>query len=116
MENFFYDGEFFGELDEFIDHITDNGDEEEVYSLPDNFTAKCYESVLEKPVILSAEWIFDRIPEHRFPLDSEAGETDICEALKLIDFTAANEKLPSLYYQTKKPFFITKADLLEYIK
>lgn len=110
MENFFYDDKFYPDLGDLCDDL--DLDEEKIAALPDDWQIKVFETSLEPIVVLSADWILDRIDGERF---SENDESDkVYKLLQQIDFKLVNEKMPKLYYcEYRKSFAIKKTDLIE---
>lgn len=114
MENFFYDDEFYSEICDLLEAM-DIEDGKENEQIEDDWSIECFESVLEPLVTLNYDWIVDRVNEERFPEDNDRVSQQFSKAIESIDFTKANELMPKMYYQTRKKFTITKADILEYI-
>jgi hypothetical protein len=115
MENFFYDNEFYSDLDSLMDDLDLNA-EADIYQLPDDWFITCFESKREPIFILSVDFITDAINEERF---SEEGREfdEINEVLSNnIDYEKINALIPNLYYPTRTKFLITRADLINYIK
>ena len=117
MENFFYNDNFYSDLDSFIHENFD--DEGEISELEDNKEYLCKGSTLEPIIPLSAKWIVNRIDDERF---SENNNDQECEKIisildSNIDYEKINSLIPKLYYEnTKDKFTITKQDLLNAIK
>lgn len=110
MENFFYDNEYYSDIEEFM--IALEIDEQNIESVPDFY--RCRKGKLEPIVKLDADWIAERIDEERFSDVGHESEYDkIIEALKDVDFSKANEKIPKMWYESYEKFEITKADLYE---
>lgn len=113
MENFFYNNDFYSDLESFIHEIFE--DEDEIQELEDDKEFLCKGSTLEPILLLSAEWITNRIDDDRF---SENNSDDECEkATKIldanIDYEKINALMPKLYYENYRDrFTITKQDLL----
>lgn len=114
MENFFYDNEYCDSIEDLIYKIVDDADE--IYELDDDFEIKCYEAKAEKMEEFDEYWILERMEEDRFPEDDRL----VDKLLKLfkdnINFDKINEAMPEVWYETGKSFFITKQDLIDYIK
>jgi len=110
MENFFYEDNFYSEIGDLLMDL--DIDEDDIPELPEDWEITVHESSLEPLVTLSVDWIMDRINEERF--SEEGNEYDKIHKIisDSIDFIAINEKIPQMYYPTKKTFKITKADLL----
>ena len=113
MQNFFCNEEFFYDLGDLIDSL----DVEDINNLPDDYKLECDESILEPVVVLSADWILDRINERRFPEDDD----ELCLKIRKsisdnIDFEKLNSSIPMLYYGTRKKFVVTKQDLVDWDK
>lgn len=112
MENFFFNDEFMSDIDSLLHQI--GIDEDDVSSLPDDWSKECFESE-ERPIVkLSADYILRMIDEGNF---SENGYDD--ESAKIaailnenIDWKKINELIPTLFYPTRNKFYITKADLM----
>ena len=83
--------------------------------MEDEWSVKCYETEL-KPLLTINKDLFYEIAEDRFPEDNDRIEQQFSKALDLIPFDQVMEAMPKLYYQSRKTFFITKKDILEYIK
>lgn len=113
MENFFYKGEFFKDLDEFIDTILDYT--ETVKDLPETYEAICYKSSEEPILTLSSEWITKRICDDRISENEVEKITDILN--KYLDFEKVNQLIPKLYYEAiGNRIIITKKDLIEWME
>lgn len=111
MEKFFYDYEFYGDIEDIM-FLFDF--EDDCSNVPDDWQIKCMEAKLEPVFQLTADWIYERIDEERFTEDGEEADA-VFKLLEGIDFRAVNEKMPRLYYPNPtKTFFLTKQDLLEY--
>lgn len=115
MENFFYNDEFYGDLESLMDGLGLDS-EADVYQLPDDWFVTCIESKCEPVFTLSVDFITDAINEERFT--EEGREIDeINEALSNnIDFEKINALIPNIYYPTRTEFFVTKADLINFIR
>lgn len=112
MENFFYGDRFYSDLGELMDNFDIN---EECDNIPDDWSIECKESDLEPIFRLSPDWILERIDEER--LTEDGNELDKIEkVLQTIDYETINSKIPSLYYESRRRFTITKADLIEWCK
>lgn len=113
MENFFYNDNFYSDMESFIHENFD--DESEIAELDDDKEFLCKGSTLETILELSAEWITNRIDEDRF---SENNSDDECEKITKalnnnIDYEKINSLMPKLYYENYRDrFTITKQDLL----
>lgn len=115
MENFFYNDEFYSDLDWLMDVL--EIDETSVHDLEDDWEIECYESTLEPLFRLDYEWIIDHIDEERWTEDAEESIKVKKILEKHINFDAINDEMPKLYYgNERKKFTITKADLIEYFK
>ena len=115
MENFFYNDNFYLNLDDFIDDRNENFIDE----LDESSSFKIQLSTLEPMFQLHlghlANILFD-INEERY---SEEGNEvfQIEKALKeSIDFVKLNSMIPKFYYPNNKFEYITKETLKEYIK
>ena len=116
MENFFYNDNFYSDMESFIHENFD--DESEIAELDDDKLFLCKGSKLEPILKLSAEWIAERIDDDRFSENNIDGEVEeISEILeKNIDYGKINSLMPKLYYENyKDKFTITKQDLLDQI-
>ena len=114
MENFFYNNDFYTDLEDFIEKVFD--DESEIADLDNDKLYLCKGSKLEPILSLSAEWIAERIDEDRFSENNSDGEIEeISEILESnIDYEKINSLMPKLYYENyKDKFTITKQDLLD---
>jgi len=112
MENFFYAGKFYSDIEELMEDL--EIDEETIESMPDFY--QCKKGKLEPLVELDAEWILERIDEERFSEDNNEREYErINEALSSVDFAKVNEKIPKMWYESYEKFEITKADLYEHL-
>lgn len=115
IENFFEDGEFYTDLEDFIYKVFD-GEEEQVRELEEDTVFECKGSKLEPIFHFSSEWITERIDDDRF---SENNSDDEYEKITKvldgnIDFKKIVDLLPKLYYENyKDKFTITKQDLLD---
>lgn len=113
MTNFFYNDQFYSDIEEFM--IDLEIDEESIESMPDVY--RCKKAQEEPLFVLNADWILERIDEDRFSENNNEREFQkIEEALKLIDFAKVNEKIPKLWYESYEKFEITKADLYEALR
>jgi hypothetical protein len=65
IENFFEDGNFYTDLEDFMYRIFD-GEEDQIKELDDDTVFNCKGSKLEPILSLSAEWITERIDDDRF--------------------------------------------------
>lgn len=116
MENFFYNNDYYTDLEDFIEKVFD--DEDEIAELDDDKLFLCKGSKLEPILKLSAEWIAERIDDERFSENNNENEVEkIMKVLSVnIDFDKINALLPELYYENyKDKFTITKQDLLDKI-
>jgi len=116
MENFFYNDNFYSDMESFIHENFD--DESEIAELDDDKLFLCKGSKLEPILKLSAEWIAERIDDERFSENNNDNEVEkIMKVLSgNIDFDKINALLPELYYENyKDKFTITKQDLLDQI-
>ena len=113
MENFFYNNDYYTDLEDFIEKVFD--DEDEIQELEEDAEFLCKGSTLETILELSAEWITNRIDDDRF---SENNSDDECEKITKslndnIDYEKINYLMPKLYYENYRDrFTITKQDLL----
>jgi hypothetical protein len=115
MENFFEDGEFYTDLEDFIYKVFD-GEEEKVRELKEDAVFECKGSILEPIIDFSSQWITERIDDDRFSEnDSDDEYEKITKVLEEnIDFKKITDLLPKLYYENyKDKFTITKQDLLD---
>jgi hypothetical protein len=114
MENFFYNNDFYRDLESFINECFD--DEDEIKELEDDKIFNCKGSTLESIITLSADWITNRIDDDRF---SESNSDDECEKTTKIldnniDYDKINALLPKLHYENYRDnFVITKQDLID---
>lgn len=113
MENFFYNDNFYYELSDCINY--NDWDKEEIESYPDDFKLEVICSELQYIVQIDAEWITERICDHRFSeQNSDKEVTSIMNILNdNIDFEKINSLIPKLYYPSRKKHYFTKTDLLE---
>jgi len=114
MDNFFKDGYFYTDLEDFIDRVFD-GEKEQIEDLEDDVVFNCKGSILEPILSLSAEWIAERIDDDRFSENNDENEFEkIMKVLSgNIDFDKINALFPKLYYENYRDrFTITKQDLL----
>lgn len=115
MENFFEDGEFYTDLEDFIYKVFD-GEEEQVRELEEDAVFECKGSKLEPIIDFSSQWITERIDDDRFSENNSDDEFEkITKVLdENIDFKKITDLLPKLYYVNyKDKFTITKQDLLD---
>ena len=115
IENFFEDGEFYADLEDFIYKVFD-GEEEQVRELEDDAVFECKGSKLEPIIDFSSQWITERIDDDRFSENNSDNEYEkITKVLdENIDFKKIVDLLPKLYYENyKDKFTITKQDLLD---
>jgi len=75
MENFFKDGDFYTDLEDFIDRVFD-GEKEQIEDLEDDATFNCKGSKLEPILSLSADWIAERIDDDRFSENNNENEVE----------------------------------------
>ena len=113
MENFFLEEKFCPDLSDLCDEL--DIDEDNVSQLPDDWSLEVCETSMEPIVTLSVDWIMDKIDQERWTENGNEIEK-VEKLLAGIDFKTINEKMPKLYYPTRKTFRITKADLLDYLK
>ena len=116
MENFFYNDNFYSDIESFIEDIFE--DVSEIQELEDDKEYMCKGSTLEPILKLSAEWIAERIDDERFSENNNENEVEkIMKVLSgNIDFDKINALFPELYYENyKDKFTITKQDLLDQI-
>ena len=114
IENFFEDGKFYTNLEDFIYKVFDG--EEEVRELEEDVIFECKGSKLEPIIDFSSQWITERIDDDRFSENNSDDEYErITKVLdKNIDFKKIVDMLPKLYYENyKDKFTITKQDLLD---
>ena len=115
IENFFEDGEFYTDLEDFIYKVFD-GEEEQVKELEDDTIFNCKGSELEPIIDFSSQWVTDRIDDDRFSENNIDAEYEkITKILDdSIDFQKIINLLPKLYYENyNDKFTITKQDLLD---
>lgn len=115
IENFFEDGNFYTDLEDFIYRVFD-GEKEQIEELEDDKLFLCKGSRLEPILSLSAEWIAERIDDERFSENNSDREIEeISKILESnIDYEKINSLMPKLYYENyKDKFTITKQDLLD---
>ena len=115
MENFFEDGKFYTDIEDFIYKVFD-GDEERIRELEEDAVFECKGSKLEPIIDFSSQWITDRIDDDRFSENNSGTENEkITKVLdENIDFKKITNLLPKLYYENyKDKFTITKQDLLD---
>ena len=115
MENFFEDGKFYTDIEDFIYKVFD-GDEERIRELEEDAVFECKGSKLEPIIDFSSQWITDRIDDDRFSENNSGTENE--KITKVLDENNKNKKitnlLPKLYYENyKDKFTITKQDLLD---
>lgn len=111
MENFFYSDKFYSDLDDLCDDL--DLDEAAIQLLDDTWSIEATESTYEPIVELSADYIAESIDDDRWPEEKDDAYRAIIKLLGTIDYAAINAAMPHLYYDTMKPFKITKADLIE---
>jgi hypothetical protein len=115
IKNFFEDGNFYTNLEDFIYKVFD-GEKEQIEELEHDTIFNCKSSKLEPILSLSAEWISERIDDDRFSENNNDGEIEkIFKVLENnIDYENINSLMPKLYYENHKDkFTITKQDLLD---
>lgn len=115
IENFFEDGEFYTDLEDFIYKVFD-GEEEQVRELEEDAVFECKGSKLEPIIDFTSQWITERIDDDRFSENNSENEYEkITKVLdENIDFKKITNLLPKLYYENyKDKFSITKQDLLD---
>ncbi len=118
MENFFYDDKFCSDLSDLFDIF--DIDDENIAELPDDWSATCEETTLEKMFEIKKDFAVNAIVEQtdtweeRFPEESDDLFKRIKKAISdAIDIDKLNEAIPSLYYANGKKFVITKQDLID---
>jgi hypothetical protein len=113
MEPFFYNDNFYTELEDLCSY--EEWDKEEIQSWPDDFKLEADCCDLETIEEIDAEWIASRIDDERF--SEESYDKEYAKILKVlnenIDFDKINSLLPKLYYSNRSKLYFTKADLLE---
>lgn len=115
MENFFQNDKFYPDLGDLI--IDLELEDDEVEKLEDNWELEAWQGYLEPLVVLSPDWIIDRVDEERFSEDGSEPEK-MANILDQIDWDKINAQIPKLWYEGPKSskFKITKNDLLNWIK
>lgn len=113
MENFFWEDEFYRDLEELICDISE---EDDLSDLEDDWEIVVNHSKLEPMFNFNLGWIMNRVEEER---DNEEGTgyEKLCKILKEnINFVKINEDMPKFYYSdNKSKEVITKKDLLEWV-
>lgn len=112
MENFFYNDKLMYDLGDLCSEL-DLDDEEAIKALPDDWSVKVTGSSCEKIAKITPQFIASAIDDDRWPEESDNMYRDVIKILGTIDFDAINAAMPELYYDTQKPFTITKKHLLE---
>ena len=115
IENFFEDGEFYTDLEDFIYKVFD-GEENQVRELEEDAVFECKGSKLEPMFYFSPKWITERIDDDRFSENNSDDEFEKITKILIenIDFKKIVDLLPKLYYENyKDKFTITKQDLLD---
>ena len=112
MENFFYGEEFYREIGDLIDDISET---EDLSDISEDWKITCEYATLEPIFKLDADWIMNRINDERFSEEGRESD-DVYEILNQLDYSQVNERMPKLYYPNGKKFDITKQDLLDYCK
>lgn len=110
MENFFYNDKFYQDLEALCEEL--EYDEKDVNYFPDDWSIEATASSCEKIANITPQFIAQAIDDCRWPEDSDNTWDKVIKALKPIDYAAINAAMPELYYDTEKPFAITKTDLL----
>ncbi len=117
MESFCYNDNHYSNLEELIHDLFDS-DEEEIKSLPEDWSIKVELSELEPMFKLDAS----RLEELLYNSDEERYSEDAPESDRIkkalddcVDFEKLNKMIPKLYYPSNKFEMITKKDLLESI-
>lgn len=115
MENFFYNDDFYSDLNDLIDSL-----EIDIDRLEEDWSILVEQCSLEKIFTFKEKFITETILEatdtweDRFPEDSDRTFDKIKEAIKQgIDIEKMNNLLPSLWYPNGKKVTITKKDLIE---
>lgn len=111
MENFFYNDKLYYDLGELCDDL--DLDEGAIKSLPDDWSIEATASSCEKIAEITPRFISAAIDDERWPEERDSVYKKVIGALETIDYAAINAVMPELYYDTEKPFTITKADLLD---
>lgn len=121
-ENFFYNDDFFRDMEDLMDDLNLKA-EADIYSLPDDWKIEAVESNLEKMFVLTNEYVIEAILgrtdifEERFPEDDFTCLNELRKVIpKCIDIEKMNQAVKELYYPNGKKITITKSDLIEYIK
>ena len=110
MENFFYNDKFYSDLGELCDDL--DLDDKAITELPDDWSIEATESKCEKIAVITPRFISQAIDDDRWPEDDDNIYRKVIKALEIIDFAAVNSAMPDLYYDTHKPFAITKANII----
>lgn len=113
MENFFIDENFYSDLQDLIEDISQ---EDDLSDLGDDWKVQCAEGILQPVTELSAYSIIDSIPIERLGEDDKVFYCVRDFLNKAINFNSINEAMPKFYYAEGNDFTITKQDLLDYIK
>lgn len=117
-ENFFYDFEFYSDLEELIYRLFDDADQE-IKELSEDWEIECMQGKLSPIFQLSTDWILNRIDDDRFSENGIDKESDIITKVldKHIDYNMINNSIPKLFFPDRtQKFKITKRDLLEWIR
>lgn len=111
MENFFYEDEFYADLEDLM--IAFEFDED-LANVPDDWSVTCMYGVLEPVFQLSPEWIVDRVDEERFSEDGDERERLYKVLGDKINYDDINAAIPKLWYPKGDKFTITKKDLQDW--
>ena len=117
METFFYGEDYCSDLDSLLGLL--DLEEDEIRQLPDDWSIECDEAELQPILKLTASDLARIVCDSYEERISEDGNDfdDLATVFKkCIDFEKLNAEIPRYYYRTGKVFYITKADLMEYIK
>lgn len=110
MENFFYNGDFYSSIEDFID-------EEEILTYSDDVEFHCEGSELKPIILFSVDWIVERVDDDCF--SEEYVDREYAEMRKIltkhIDFDKINSELLKGYFPDyKNKFTITKQDIINF--
>lgn len=114
-DGFWHNEVWFEELYQLIEEHFEEIENDNVRSLPDDFTIECYLSKTEKIVDFNIDFIIDKIEDlKRFPEDDCYSEFDTVAALleKYINFEAINKEMPECHYQQEEKIIFTKQDII----
>jgi len=115
MENFFYNDNFYSDLSELAQRFEDD---DELKDFSDDEIFEIELSSEEPIIVLSAEWIANRVEDERLGDDGDDGDQieKLIDVLnKHVDFEKVNSLIPKMFYTTGEIAFVTIKELRQSI-